>query len=166
MLKNLYLKNILQIITITSLVFFTRFVPHPPNFSAIIAMVFYISIFFEKKSIIILLISFIITDLVLGFYKGIYLTWFSIILIGLLAEKFKKNSTSRIFGSFLSVILFSLITNLGIFFLNTHGTENNLYQILIEALPFLVSSAVSTIILSLFIELILYLKKYKKFINS
>jgi hypothetical protein len=153
------IKKTLQLITIVSLVFFARLIPHPPNFSTIIALTFYVSIFFGKRSLIILLISFILTDFVLGFYKGIYFTWGSIILIGLLAEKFKKNFTSRIFGSFFSVFLFFIISNLGIFVLNTHGIENNIYQTFVNALPFLINSLVSTMMLSLFVELIICLKK-------
>ena len=60
-------------IKISIVIFFvlaaSRFIPHPPNFTSLIALSFYVPVFFGLKFIPILLISFIITDFVIGFHN-------------------------------------------------------------------------------------------------
>lgn len=158
--------NYTDFVIILLLVLFSRLIPHPPNFSPIIALAFYVTFFFGKRSFIILLMSFIMTDLVLGFYKGILFTWISIGLVSLLATQFYKNTSTRITGTFCSVILFFIITNTGVFYLDAHGENTSVFQNFTNALPFLSNSLVSTIGISLFIEYVYYLKIKKKIIKK
>ena len=46
----------------------SRFIPHPPNFTSLIALSFYIPILLGIKFIPVLIISFLITDLMIGFH--------------------------------------------------------------------------------------------------
>ena len=89
----------------------SRFIPHPPNFTSLLALSFYIPIFFGLRFIPALLISFAITDLIIGYHSGTHWTWGSILLIGLAAPLFKKNIISRISGALLGACVFFLITN-------------------------------------------------------
>ena len=47
----------------------SRFIPHPPNFTSLIALSFYVPAFLGLRFIPALLISFIITDLIIGYHS-------------------------------------------------------------------------------------------------
>ena len=68
----------------------SRFIPHPPNFTSLIALSFYVPLFLGKRFISVLLICFMITDLFIGFHNTLVFTWGSIILIGLTSHLFQK----------------------------------------------------------------------------
>ena len=78
---------------------FTRFIPHPPNFTSLIALSFYVPAFFGMRYLPIVLISFAITDLIIGFHSVTLFTWGSVALIGLVSTNFVKNISTRILGS-------------------------------------------------------------------
>ena len=46
----------------------SRLIPHPPNFTSLIALSFYVPFFFGLKFIPIVLLSFFITDLFIGMH--------------------------------------------------------------------------------------------------
>ena len=66
----------------------SRFVPHPPNFTSLIALSFYIPVFFGRKYIPAIIISFAITDLIIGLHAVTFFTWGSVLLIGLISNYF------------------------------------------------------------------------------
>ena len=90
----------------------SRFIPHPPNFTALIALGFYIPAFFGLRFIPIVTICFAITDIFLGFHSIIIFTWGSILLIGLLFLTFNireiKNIKKEIFSHFLIFLILCL----------------------------------------------------------
>ena len=47
----------------------SRFVPHPPNFTSLLALSFYVPAILGLKFIPALIISFLITDLIIGFHN-------------------------------------------------------------------------------------------------
>jgi len=53
----------------------SRFIPHPPNFTSLLALSFYIPLFFGRKYIFSILLSFFITDMVIGFHSTTFFTW-------------------------------------------------------------------------------------------
>ena len=71
-----YLKISVAILFILSA---SRFIPHPPNFTSLIALSFYVPIIFGLKFIPIVVMSFAITDLYFGFHNTILFTWGSVI---------------------------------------------------------------------------------------
>ena len=133
----------------------SRFIPHPPNFTSLLALGFYIPAIFGIKFIPALIISFVITDLIIGFHNTILFTWGSIIIIGLIAKYFSRNTYTRIFGAFFGAILFFIITNFGVW---TNGSYGYSWESLILcyylALPFFYSSVISTFLFSGVIEII------------
>ena len=52
----------------------SRFIPHPPNFTSLLALSFYVPVLFGLRYIPVLLISFAITDLVIGYNSGTHWT--------------------------------------------------------------------------------------------
>ena len=51
----------------------SRFIPHPPNFTSLIALSFYVPLFLGKRFIPVLLVCFIITDIFIGFHETVFL---------------------------------------------------------------------------------------------
>lgn len=141
----------------------SRFIPHPPNFTSLIALSFYIPAIFGIKFLPILLISFIITDLIIGFHGVTFFTWGTVLLIGFLSKFFVSNITTRISGAMISACLFYLITNFGVWSLGSYGYNlQGLVSCYILALPFFGNTLISTLIFSTLIEIILNRKNIWK----
>ena len=131
----------------------SRFIPHPPNFTTLLALSFYVPVLFGIRYLPILILSFIVTDLIIGFHQVTLFTWGSVILIGLGSKFFIKTTLSRISGSLLGACLFFLITNFGVWSLGSYGYNvNGFITCFTLALPFFAYSLISTIILSGIIE--------------
>ena len=132
----------------------SRFVPHPPNFTSLIALSFYIPVLFGIRFLPILLTSFILTDLIIGFHGVTFFTWGSIILISLMSKFFISNIASRISGALLGASLFYLITNFGVWSLGSYGyTLEGLIACYTLAIPFFGNTLIGTMIFSIIIEL-------------
>jgi hypothetical protein len=146
----------------------SRFIPHPPNFTSLLALSFYVPALLGIRYLPALLISFIITDFFIGFHNSALFTWGSIIFIGLLSRYFVKTLTLRISGSLVGACLFYLITNFGVWSVGSYGyTLEGLIACYILALPFFGYTLISTIIFSAIIEAFLERKiLFKKIINS
>ena len=138
----------------------SRFVPHPPNFTSLLALGFYIPLFFGRKFIFAVLLSFVVTDLIIGFHSSIFFTWSSIVLIGLISKFFTKNMIISIVGALSGAIIFFIITNFGVWTSGVYGyTVEGLLASYIMAIPFFSYSFISTIIYSVIIEAIYHYKK-------
>ena len=84
----------------------SRFIPHPPNFTSLLALSFYVPVFLGLRFLPVLIISFAITDLIIGYHSGTHWTWGSVFLIGIMSPYFAKNLKSRISGSLLGATIF------------------------------------------------------------
>ena len=140
----------------------SRFIPHPPNFTSLLALSFYVPAIFGIRYLPVLIVSFIITDLVIGFHDVTLFTWGSIILISLGSKFFIKTILNRILGSLLGASLFFLITNFGVWSLGSYGYSlNGFVSCYTLALPFFAYSLISTFIFSGIIEGVLKLNFLK-----
>ena len=142
----------------------SRFIPHPPNFTSLLALSFYIPAILGTKYIPALIISFLITDYFIGFHSTIVFTWGSVIIIGLISKYFIKNITTRISGALMGALLFFLITNFGVWSLGSYGyTFEGLMMCYTLAIPFFAYTIISTLIFSSIIEglYMAYKKKFK-----
>ena len=139
----------------------SRFIPHPPNFTSVLALAFYVPAILGLRYIPALAISFIITDFIIGYHSLTHWTWGSIILIGLISTFFKRNFSLRIIGTTCGAILFYLITNFGVWSLGSYGYNfNGLLTCNTLALPFFAHTLLSTFIFSaLLILLNIFLRK-------
>lgn len=144
----------------------SRFVPHPPNFTSLIALSFYIPIFFGIRFIPAIVLSFFITDIFFGFHSLQLFTWGSVIVIGYMSQYFLKNLKSRIIGTFLGSLTFFLISNFGVFALGSYGYSfQGFLTCYYLALPFFTNTVVSTFIFSFLIEAVYNVFNLQKKLN-
>tara|TARA_B110000090_G_scaffold133565_1_gene147019 strand:+ start:1307 stop:1792 length:486 start_codon:yes stop_codon:yes gene_type:complete len=145
----------------------SRFIPHPPNFTSLIALSFYVPAILGVIYLPALIIGFMVTDLIIGFHGVTLFTWGSIILIGLLSKFFISNVKKRITGALIGASLFFVITNFGVWSLGSYGyTIEGLVACYTLAIPFFGNTIISTLIFSAIIELLLQKKIFfKKIIN-
>ncbi len=144
----------------------SRFVPHPPNFTSLLALGFYIPAILGVKFIPALIISLAITDLIIGFHNTIAFTWGSIILIGFITKYFKNNFLTRICGSLLGALIFFIITNFGVWTNGIYGYDfKGLITCYFLAIPFFYNNIISTFIFSGIIEIIYNFYFTKKYLN-
>ena len=133
----------------------SRFIPHPPNFTSLLALSFYVPAILGLRYLPVLLISFALTDIVIGYHSGTFFTWGSVFLIGLIANFFSKTLISRISGALLGALIFFLITNFGVWISGMYGfTLEGLKTCYTLAIPFFAYSIISTLIFSLIIEIL------------
>ncbi len=142
----------------------SRFIPHPPNFTSLIALSFYVPVFLGLRYLPSLIVSFIITDLLIGYHGLTHWTWGSVFLIGLISQFFNINKYYRIFGASTSVLIFFLVTNFGVWVNGSYGYSiEGLISCYILAIPFLGNNLVATLIFSSIIETIKV--NYRKFLQ-
>jgi len=142
----------------------SRFVPHPPNFTSLIALSFYVPALLGVRFIFPLVICFVITDYFIGFHSVSLFTWGSVIFIGLLSKYFNKSILRRIFGALGACFLFFVITNFGVWTLGSYGySVNGLIACYVLALPFFGYSSISTLIFSSLIETVYKFYKQKTY---
>ena len=154
-----YIKITLGILLVLST---SRFIPHPPNFTSLLALSFYIPAILGVRFIPALIFCFAITDLIIGFHGVTLFTWGGVILIGLLSKFFIFSITSRISGALIGASLFFLITNFGVWSLGSYGyTSEGLIVCYTLALPFFGNTLISTFIFSSIIECGILIKKNK-----
>ena len=84
----------------------SRFVPHPPNFTSLLALSFYVPALLGKRFIPSLLVSFALTDLIIGFHSTTVFTWGSVLLIGLFSTFFCEWDHKKIIWSTLRCFYF------------------------------------------------------------
>lgn len=158
----------LKIFLFVSLILLSsRIIPHPPNFTSLIALSFYIPIIFGANFITVVLTCFILSDFIIGFHSTLFFTWGSVVLIGLIAKSFNKGITKRLFGVLSSCCIFFIISNFGVWSLGTY--DYSLEGILLcytLALPFFGNTIISTIIYSLLFETLYKLNKNFLFIKN
>jgi hypothetical protein len=148
----------------------SRFIPHPPNFTSLLALSFYIPTFLGIRYVPALLLSFIITDLHIGLHGLGLFTWGSVIIIGLLSKYFTKSIVTRIFGALTGALVFYLVTNFGVWLTGYYEHSfNGLLTSYTLAIPFFTYSLISTFIFASLIETIYKFKSdifiIKKFKN-
>ena len=141
----------------------SRFVPHPPNFTSLLALSFYIPAILGLRFIPALIVSFFITDLIIGFHSVTLFTWGSVLVIGLSSKFFLITKITRVMGALTGVIIFFIITNFGVWTLGLYGYSiEGLILCYTLALPFFGNTLVSTIIFSLIIELFISIVTFAK----
>ncbi len=157
-----YLKIAIGVLIVLSA---SRFIPHPPNFTSLLALSFYIPAVFGIRYIPVVVFALLFTDLVIGFHSTIIFTSGSIVLIGLISKYFNKSIIFRISGALIGAVIFFIVTNFGVWLGGSYGYDLlgflNCYTL---ALPFFGYSVLSTLIFSVIIETV-YKFYQKRFVN-
>ena len=137
-----------------------RLIPHPPNFTPIIAVAIVSGYFFKNLnfSLIILLIAMLISDLFIGFYENVFFVYASLLLITFIFHKISKkiNFKNLFVFSFAGSLIFFIISNFGVWILGSPGLDNlpydknlnGLIECYILAIPFFGNTFLSTVIFS------------------
>jgi hypothetical protein len=154
-IKNKYVRNMTNFLMIFFLVFLARFIPHPPNFTIIIALTFYVSLYFNYKSSLYLLISFVISDVILGLHNLVYITWSSILIISLNSQKFSRTCLIRFCGVISSVLFFYFMTSIGVYLFADHGNED-LIKIFSLGIPFMINSLLCSLLFAIVVEIYIF----------
>lgn len=146
-----------------------RLIPHPPNFTPIIAAAIMSSYFFKNisLSIVVLLFAMFISDLFIGFYENLIFVYVSLVLITFTFYKIGKkiNFKNLFIFSFGGAFIFFIISNFGVWILGSPGISSipyeknfsGLVQCYVLALPFFNNTFLSTLIFS---YPVLYIYKY------
>ena len=143
----------------------SRFIPHPPNFTSLIALSFYVPAIFGIRYIPVVILALLFTDLIIGFHSTMLFTSGSIILIGLISEYFNKSILFRISGAFTGAVIFFLISNFGVWLGGSYGYNIDVFlSCYILALPFFGYTVLSNLIFSVIIETV-YRLYQKKIVN-
>ena len=147
-------KNDSFAISLILLMVFSRLIPHPPNFTPIIAVAIMSSFFFKNLtfSILVMIISMFLSDLFIGFYTNILFVYLPLILINFIFFNLshKLNYKTLFLYGFSGALIFYLISNFGVW-LNGNMYEKNLYGLIncyYLAIPFFKNTLISTFFFS------------------
>ena len=139
---------------------FSRLIPHPPNFTPIIAVAIISSYFFKNiyLSCATLLISMLLADAFIGFYSNMFFVYFSLLLIVFIFHRIseKMNFKNLFIRGFIASLIFFIISNFGVWVLGSPGVLdlpyeknlNGLVECYILAIPFFGNTFLSTLIFS------------------
>lgn len=158
--------NFLFFIYIFLFIFLFRYIPHPPNFTPIIALTVYISIFLGIKSSVFLILAFAISDMFIGLHNLLFFTWGSLALISIICQ-LSSSFMSRIFLLISTPVIFFIISNFGVWLLSDIYSKdfNGIISCYILAIPFFSNTLISTLIFGLFFELFIIAKSKIKYLN-
>ena len=166
---NKNLKNYFLPICLILVLSFSRLIPHPWNFTPILAVGIFSGFYFKNfiLSLFIVVLSMFIGDLFLGFHSTMFFTYISLalaVVIGLFIKHFKF--TEILFSGLASSVCFFIITNFGAW-LTLEMYEKNfagLLQSYAMAIPFFHNTLISTFLYLIVLKLIfdLAIKKTSK----
>ena len=140
---------------------FSRFIPHPPNFTPIVAVAIMSGYFFKniKLSFVVLLIAMLLVDVFIGFYKHMLFVYLSLFLIAFVFFKIsdKINFKNLFVFGFIGSLIFYLVSNFGVWAsgvlspitnLPYEKSLNGLISCYFLAIPFFKNTLFSTIVFS------------------
>ena len=148
----------------------SRLIPHPPNFTPIVAVAIMSGYLFKNiyLSFATLLVSMLVADSFIGFYENIFFVYLSLLFLVYIFYKLgrKINLKNLFLYSFAGSILFFIITNFGVWLLGSPGLDNvpyeknlqGLIKCYILAIPFIKNTVLSTLTFSYSILLVNTLK--------
>ena len=146
-------KDIISVSLVLLLVV-SRLIPHPPNFTPIITIAIMSGYLFKNIyfSFIVLLVSMLIGDVFIGFYKNMFFVYLSLFVITYVFANINNKINYKnllIFGFFGSLIFF-IISNLGVWLIQDLYIKdlNGLMKCYILALPFFKNTILSTFLFS------------------
>ena len=161
MLGNYLIKNFIVFISCVGIVLLFRIIPHPPNFTPVIALSLYLPFIFGIWSIPFCILGFAITDYFIGFHSLLFWTWGALAFTGY-TSKFCNKIYSRIVLSFTGAITFFVISNFGVWISSTlyEISVQGLLNCYIMAIPFFTNTLLSTIFFAVIFELFILSKFY------
>ena len=159
-MQNLFtiLKKEIFPISLILILAFARLIPHPPNFTPIIAVAIMSGYFFKNinLSFLVLIVAMLLSDLFIGFYENVFFVYASLLLITFVFYKISKkiNFKNLFIYSFAGSLIFFVVSNFGVWVLGSPGVNNIAYakdfnglvECYILAIPFFGNTFLSTLI--------------------
>ena len=133
---------------------FSRLIPHPPNFTPIISMAVMSGFFLRniRLSLLVVVFSMLISDIIIGIHSNMFFVYFSLILIiftfNMLTKKMNILNVALL--SFCGSLLFFMISNFGVWLNSTLYEKNisGLVNCYTMAIPFFHNTLISTLFFS------------------
>ncbi len=119
---KLKITDIINPLLIIAIAVVLRLLPHPANFAPIAAMALFGGAYLNKKyALIVPIAAMFLSDFFLGFHNTIPFVYGSFLLTGVIGLWLRKhkNVHNIIFASLVSSILFFIITNFGVWMVET-----------------------------------------------
>ena len=168
-----YKKNINGIFAVAFIILalsFSRLIPHPWNFSPMIAAGIFSGFYFRQFYLgsFIIILSMFLGDIFLGFHNTMFFTYLALAIVVLIGVVIKNLKFSKIlYSTIASSIVFFVITNFGAWLTIDMYTKdfNGLMQSYIMAIPFFHNSLISTFIYLFVFKILLELGLKKKIIK-
>ena len=163
---NINIKNYILPICLILILSFSRLIPHPYNFTPLLAAGVFSGFYFRQffLGLFVIIVSMFIGDLFLGFHSTMFFTYIALIVpvaLGIFMRRFKF--TAIVVTSLISSIAFFLITNFGAW-LTLDIYEKNFAGLInsyVLAIPFFHNTLIST-----FLYLLLTKVLFDFFINK
>ena len=151
---------------------FSRLIPHPWNFTPVLATGIFAGFYFKQfyLSLFIVILSMFIGDLFLGFHSLMFFTYVALaiaVLIGLYVKHFKF--TEILYSGLASSVCFFIITNFGAWLTHDEMYAQNfsgLMQSYVMAIPFFQNTLISTFLYLLLFKLLFDLAVKKKIFKT
>ena len=144
----------------------SRIIPHPPNFTPILASAIMAPILIKDRmfGIAIPIFAMFLSDIILGFHSYQFIVYFSILMISLLTP-ITKNYISLFIIAITSSIWFYLVTNFAVWIIWDYYPKNieGLISCYILAIPFFKNTLLSACI---FTCLIAFLSNHIENVNK
>ena len=153
------------LVSIILFAIFSRFIPHPPNFTPITAIALLSSKGFTTRWTIFLIpiISLFISDLFLRLHNSIPFVYGAFILITLLGISAKKISIGTVL---MSSTIFFLVSNFGVWFYNYPITLDGLISCYALAIPFFLNTILGDLFYSVIMIYPYYALKKNNLIST
>lgn len=164
---NRYLLPVCLILVLS----FSRLIPHPWNFTPILALGIFSGFYFRQflLSFFIVVFAMFLGDLYLGFHNTMFFTYISLslaVLIGLYIKRF--NFKEIFFSGFMSSVCFYLITNFGAWItLPMYSKDlSGLINSYVLAVPFFHNTLISTFFYLILLKLLFEFAARKNIIKA
>lgn len=131
----------------------SRFLPHPPNFTPLIAIALFGGAIFKNKKLAIALplLAMFVSDLFLGLHETMIAVYLCLTLFMFVGTKMNRKSGKQVLAySLVSAIVFFLVTNFSVWAFTTMYDKSftGLFESYSMGLPFFRWTALSTLIYS------------------
>ena len=166
-----FIKNYSLPISLILILSFSRLIPHPSNFTPILAVGVFSGFYFRNflLGLSIVIFSMFLGDLYLGFHGTMFFTYISLaiaVVLGLFIKYFKF--TEILFSGVVSSICFFIITNFGAWLILDMYEKNldGLLKSYVLAIPFFHNTLISTFLYLIVIKLLFDFLINKKVIKT
>ena len=163
----MYLDKVFYILFFVALLIVARLIPHPPNFSPIIASAIFAPILMKNRyyGSIVPLIALFISDVIIGFHIYQLVIYLTIVTISLISPLNKYIKINLILYSIGASIWFFIITNFAVWLAWDYYPKNfeGLMSCYILAIPFFTNTLISSVF---FISLFIIFKEWIEKLNA